>query len=376
VIALTASTSSTNSADDFAHRGDALRDMPYYLYRMYVRREPRGHRKARPGCKIFEFDEHYPLFRAYLQRVRLDRMDVPTIDGFQCPTWGEDPEQNSVFKAMLFTPWACHSALACGQPSMFAHMLCNGNCCAVPAGFAPSTAPNVAQFTFERAWRRRCAEIHVLAQRAEGRRDAARKELTLADTTLFSKYALPIDAEKATLQLARSHWAVSSAWCKMWRGMPAQALRLYFACRKGCMSPWHGEQCTLGEYCAYVARDILCHIDLAAEARVKPSVKKPTADVVDEDDDSDDDAAKKRRVATLEFEDIGGVAPDDDEDGEAEVTEVSAHPVRDHHDALALVFQREHFDKLRLKTRLSTDDKTNFGSRSRLWSYGSEAPFA
>ena len=329
LIALTASTGSTNSADDFAHRGGALRDMPCYIYRMYVRREPRGRRKARSGGNIFEFDEHYPLSTAYIQRVRLDRMNVPTIDGFQCPTWSEDPEQNSVFKAMLFTSWACHNALACGLPSVFAHMLCNGGCSAVPVASAPSTARKAAQFTFERAWRRRCAEIHVLAQRAEGRRDAARKELTLADTTLFSKCVLPIDAEKATLQLARSHWAVSSGWCRLWRGMLAQALRLYFPCHEGCRSPWHEEQCPLAEYCAYVARDIMCHIDLAAEARVKPSTKKPTADAVDEDDGSDDDEAKERRAAAMEFEDVGGVVPDDDDDEEAEVTEVSAHPVRE-----------------------------------------------
>ena len=39
LIALTASTGSTNSADDFAHRGGALRDMPYYIYRMYLFQE-------------------------------------------------------------------------------------------------------------------------------------------------------------------------------------------------------------------------------------------------------------------------------------------------------------------------------------------------
>ena len=94
LIALTASIGSTNSADDFAHRGGALRDMLHYIYRMYVRREPRGRRKARSGGTIFEFAERYPLSTACIQRVRLDRMDVPTIDGSQCPTWSGDPEQN------------------------------------------------------------------------------------------------------------------------------------------------------------------------------------------------------------------------------------------------------------------------------------------
>ena len=101
----------------------------------------------------------------------------------------------------------------------------------------------------------------------------------------------------------------------------------------------------------------MCHIDLAAGARVKPPTKKPTADDVDEDDDSDDDEAKGRRASAMEFEDVGGVVPDDDDEEEAEVAEVSAHPVRDHHGALALVFQREHFQKLRMQTRLTKEDK-------------------
>ena len=31
-------TISTNTADDFAHRGPRLHTMPFYIYRMYVRR--------------------------------------------------------------------------------------------------------------------------------------------------------------------------------------------------------------------------------------------------------------------------------------------------------------------------------------------------
>ena len=32
---------------------------------------------------------------------------------------------------------------------------------------------------------------------------------------------------------------------------------------------WHIEQCSLAEYCAFVARDVVAHIELAAEARAK-----------------------------------------------------------------------------------------------------------
>ena len=98
------------------------------------------------------------------------------------------------------------------------------------------------------------------------RRDAAKEELTLADTTLFSKCILPVATEKAILAVWRCPLAVSHEWRNMSRRMPMQVLRLYFQFHDGCASLWHGQQCALTEYCAYVARDILCHIDLAAEA--------------------------------------------------------------------------------------------------------------
>ena len=115
-----------------------------------------------------------------------------------------------------------------------------------------------------------------------------------------------------------------------------QALRLYFRFHDGCGSLWHGQQCTLTEYCAYVARDILCHIDLAAEARVKLTSKKPTAVAVDEDDDSGDDASKRWK-APIEFEDLGGVVSDDADDEKVAVTEVSAHPLPDPYAAASLL---------------------------------------
>ena len=47
------------------------------------------------------------------------------------------------------------------------------------------------KFTFLRAWRLRRSEIHVLADRADGRRAAARKLLVLADSTAFAERQEP-----------------------------------------------------------------------------------------------------------------------------------------------------------------------------------------
>ena len=124
----------------------------------------------------------------YEQEVQVTRMSIPTIDGFQCPTWTQDPEQNSLCKALLFTPWACEGPQACGSVGQYRHLL--RDCC----------RPVQRPFTFERAWRLRCAEIHVLAGRADSRSRHARKRLVLADTTLFSEVKEPrADVEKGEL---------------------------------------------------------------------------------------------------------------------------------------------------------------------------------
>ena len=127
-------------------------------------------------------------------------------------------------------------------------------------------SPPPMPFTFKRAWKLRCSEILTLAERAESRRMAARKRLVLADTTLFA------DMKEPKKQLEESE-QVRSILVTLYktdvrRSAPGHGIRLILAfmdlpCK------WHGEQCTVAEYGAYIARDVLAHIDLAAEARIK-----------------------------------------------------------------------------------------------------------
>ena len=219
----------------------------------------------------------------------MTRINIPTIDGFQCPTWVQDPEQNSLSKALLFTPWACEGPLACGSVCQYRRLLRD---CSRPAP---------RSYMFERAWRLRCAEIHVLAARADGRCRHARKRLVLADTTLFSEVKEPrADLDKGELvllsleQFARSQLA---------RRMPAEAARRILVFSDLCCA-WHEEQCTLAEFCAYLARDVVAHVDLAAEARVKPRPAKPAELEADEDSASDAEDTKGR--VPLELVDVGG----------------------------------------------------------------------
>ena len=99
-----ACTASTFTADDYAHRGAHLQTMPFYVYRMYVRRVLKRSKAKGGGARFFVFEEHYVMAHRYEQEVQLTRMDIPTIDGFQCPTWVQDPEQNSLFKAPSSRP--------------------------------------------------------------------------------------------------------------------------------------------------------------------------------------------------------------------------------------------------------------------------------
>ena len=76
------------------------------------------------------------------------------------------------------------------------------------------------------------------------------------------------------------------------RTMPAEAMRQIL---NFCGQPhaWHDEQCTLSEFCAHMAVDVVAHIDLAAEARVKPPTTK--ADDVEADEDTDTEAEAENR---------------------------------------------------------------------------------
>ena len=146
-----ACTHSTNASDDYAHRGIKLRNMTFYVYRMYVRRIPKPSTAKSSSHTIFAFEPHYALSKSYAQEVILNNINVPTIDGFQCPTVEQDAEQNSLLKAILFTPWSCTDPMTCGTVSNYDHLLSN-------------TGLLRRSYTFQRAWNLRCQEIHTLAR--------------------------------------------------------------------------------------------------------------------------------------------------------------------------------------------------------------------
>ena len=160
-----------------------------------------------------------------------------------------------MFKAMLFTPWACAGPTECTNVCKFDHLLASSN--GGPA-------------TFARAWRLRRSEIAVLAARAEARAHAAKKIPVLQDTLLFRKQVMPLEEVQRGDELAAQ--LRESMWHALRRKMPSEALRIIMGF-VGAKFSWHDEQCSLAEFSAYVARDVSAHIDFAADARVKPPRK-------------------------------------------------------------------------------------------------------
>ena len=67
-----------------------------------------------PLRRFVPFEEHYALYKTHIQVVRVS-VSVPVVEGFQCPSWEQDAEQNALLKHILFTPRKCDGAMDCGS---------------------------------------------------------------------------------------------------------------------------------------------------------------------------------------------------------------------------------------------------------------------
>ena len=425
-----ANAGSTNASDDYAHRGDALATMPLYVYRMYVRRVARPSPTKMKCGTLFPFEPHYDLASQYVQEVSLCKINVPTLDGINASVRDQDPEQNSLLKAMLSTPWACkvgiresvhhHHAgftsepglaysvsfpgprkekpnytpargpgwawpgggvyllashkdpMKCGNACVYAGLLRQGpvrrrvsSGALQPAGGhggagqpASSTAPpppDPGQYTFERAWRLRSSEIAVLAARADAKCDMARKKLVLADVTLFAERKEPL----AEIEKGEDAKDTVADWCRTAtrRRIPSHAIRaillfLDLPCAQ------HPEQCTLAEFSAYVVRDVMSHVELAAEARVKKPRPQLTSEGVISESDTDVDRDHPKERPPVEIEDMGGGHGDDQEaaDDEPSLGEVSSFPLADAGKVISMCLQEDELAALTTKNRKSKSD--------------------
>ena len=100
---------------------------------------------------------------------------------------------------------------------------------------------------------------------------AARKRLVLADTTLFADMKEP-KSEIAKSEKVR-HILVMLYFTRLRRSPPGHGIRIILAFME-LPCKWHEEQCTVADSAAYISRDVMAHMDLAAEARVKKPRKQ------------------------------------------------------------------------------------------------------
>ena len=338
-------------------------------------------RVARPSSlkmqsgTFFPFEEHYAMARTYVQEVVLNQINIPTIDGFGCPTFEQDPEQNSLLKSILFSPWACKDPMQCGSTCVYSGLLrqgprrpaqngsasqraaqsvhgSGGGGASQPATGGGARQPVDGKYTFQRGWRLRCSEIGVLAARADRRCHAARKKLVLADVTLFSESKEP----HGEIEHSKEIMSALGDWCRTAtrRRLSSYALRLIMELL-GVVCDQHPEQCTLAEFSAYVVRDVVSHVELAAEARTKKPKPRPEDSASESGSDVD---GERRERPPVELEDMGGGLDEEHPglDTEPGLTEVSSFPLTDASKVMSLCFQEEDLANLAHKTRKSQSD--------------------
>jgi hypothetical protein len=119
---------------------------------------------------------------------------------------------------------------------------------------------------------------------------------------------------------------------------------------------WHDEQCTLAEFSAFIVRDVMAHVDLAAEARVIKSLR--SQQLHDDAESSDDEDVKRRTIPAVELVDIGG-GDNDTMDADIEdvpIGEVSSFPLRDVMATIAIAMLQGDLASLDSKRRKSKAD--------------------
>ena len=94
--------------DDWLHRGtdNILSDLPWYVYAIWVYRAERmSPQNNRHGIYLdIDFAPEYKIARSYVQRISLN-LRVPQPEGMTLPTTIQDPNDNAMYKSLLFRPF-------------------------------------------------------------------------------------------------------------------------------------------------------------------------------------------------------------------------------------------------------------------------------
>ena len=142
------------------------------------------------------------------------------------------PDLGARPRAKLFTLKYFVHSLAMSRPDVmwqlfrFKHLLSNCTCAAASSDGHGASQPvdtSSRKHTFERVWRLRSSEMHVLAMRADSKCHASKKKLVLADTTLFATLKEPQGAIQEGDEI--KHVLGRYACIVLRRTMPFQATR-------------------------------------------------------------------------------------------------------------------------------------------------------
>ena len=305
----------TNSADDYAHRGPELRNFHFLGYQMFVRRVPLGHTSR----IVYPFEPHYALAGRFGQELRV-KMAIPRLCNFRCPSVFEDSEANALSKGLLFRPVNCPGPGFCNHVQRFFPLL----------GLSPQgheTPLPGGTVSFEAAWKVENARIQRLASKADELENAARRILVLQDTTLqkvwttaepeqhsFQAQERRLFLKELTLAFRlpeRTAQHVAAFLC-VFDAQPDHICE--FGPKSRCKQlHWghHDEQCTVEEFMSQLARQVCFNLDLAAESKHLPK-SRPQQSA--EDDVPDDVDGKRLEAVDLQITDVGGAGEGDFED--------------------------------------------------------------
>ena len=167
------------------------------------------------------------------------------------------------------------------------------------------------QTRFAPAWRARRSELEVLANRAQKKRNDAKRISVIHDTTSFKGIRIPRTANVPDA-------ATEHVFEVRMRQVLIQQTVLHTMKDGNCLEhvmqtlmeylaiplPWHTEQLHLAEWQAFSTRDILFNIDQSVEARnmaQKQAAKHKS--MLTSDGDDDEGTISKPKIA---IEDLGG----------------------------------------------------------------------
>eukprot|EP00438_Fugacium_kawagutii_P008273 Skav206546 [mRNA] locus=scaffold504:308454:314438:- [translate_table: standard] len=329
----------TNMADDYAHRGPHLKDFNYFTYAMFIRRVPLLASGAEKN-RLWPFEDHYPLAGTFAQELRY-KMSIPRLCSYSCPNYAQNPEENSMMKALLLTPTECPGPGKCHHVARFFPLL----------GLAKTESPEKLcaslrkksramkqGISFKRNWDIHFLRMRQLADQAAKLERKSQKILVVHDATIFKTWICP-DLIQQNFECVKMRDCIKE--CFRVRALPERAIQCvftYICCHcvaktkpeKGecCLVSlhWghHEEQATLEQIVSHISCNIALNLDLAAEAKNLPRNIQPTeGHELDETDEepgkqNEEDGQFQLQVEPMgaddeEIEDDLGAVPGEDQ---------------------------------------------------------------